>query len=36
VLLADAIAISNRKQDVVTAARARVVQDQLSGPPTGA
>jgi DNA-binding SARP family transcriptional activator len=36
VLLADAIAISNRKQDVVTAARARVVQDQFSGPPTGA
>jgi DNA-binding SARP family transcriptional activator/tetratricopeptide (TPR) repeat protein len=36
VLLADAIAISNHKQDVVTAARARVVQDQLTGRPTGA
>jgi DNA-binding SARP family transcriptional activator len=35
VLLAEAIAISNRKQDVVTAACARLVQHQLSGPPTG-
>jgi hypothetical protein len=36
-LLADAITSSNRNQDVMTdaRARARVVQDQLTGAPTG-